>query len=196
MTIRQRILKAIYPFLLRTTKWAGKNTKVLKNENLQRPKELLYNLAFTTVNGKERNLSDFKGKKILFVNTASDCGYTAQYADLQQLHDEYKESVVVLGFPANDFGEQEKGTNEQIQEFCTVNFGVTFPLAIKTVVVKKEAQNEIYKWLTSKDKNGWNEEAPNWNFCKYLVDEEGTLTYYFDASVSPLSAEVANAIKG
>jgi len=195
MTTKQKIIKAIYPFLLRVTRVLGKNTKVLQNKTAQQPIEPVYNLPFATASGTETSLEKFKHKKILFVNTASDCGYTPQYTELQQLQEKYGEKVVVLGFPANDFGEQEKGTNEQIQQFCSVNFGVTFPLAKKSVVVKGGTQNKIYQWLTNKEKNGWNNEAPNWNFCKYLVNEEGTLTHYFDSSISPLSADVEEAIK-
>ena len=123
--------------------------------------------------------------KILIVNTASDCGYTPQYTDLEKLYKEYKDKLIILGFPANDFGEQEKGSNEEIASFCQINYGVTFPLMQKSTVIKSAAQNEVFKWLSDKNKNGWNEQEPTWNFCKYLVDENGILVNVYNSSVSP-----------
>ena len=131
----------------------------------------------------------------MLVNTASACGYTNQYEDLQKLSEKYKDQLVVIGFPANDFKEQEKGSDEEIAEFCKVNFGVTFPLMKKSVVKKTEDQNEVYQWLTDPAKNGWNEQEPSWNFSKYLVNEKGALTNYFDPSIEPLSKEVEEAIR-
>ncbi len=194
MTIKQKLLGAVYPALIKLTKLAGKNNAVLHNEKMMAPVSSIYNLIFQLNTGKEQALAVFKGKKFLFVNTASECGYTAQYAALQKIHQQYGNKVTVLGFPANDFGEQEKGDDASIEQFCTINFGVTFPLAKKSVVLKGEAQNDIYNWLTNPQKNGWNAKAPGWNFCKYLVNENGVLTHYFDPSVSPLSAEFLNAV--
>ena len=128
------------------------------------------------------------------MNTASDCGYTGQYGELEKLSQENKETLVVLGFPANDFKEQEKGTDENIASFCKLNFGVTFPLLQKSKTVKGTGQNEIFQWLTHKNKNGWNDQAPTWNFCKYLVDEDGKLVHFFASSVEPMSSEVLKAI--
>ena len=108
---------------------------------------------------------------------------------------ENKDKLLVIGFPANDFKEQEKGTDDEIAEFCKLNFGVNFPLMKKSVVKKNAEQNEIFKWLTDSSKNGWNSKAPSWNFTKYLVNEEGVLTNYFGSSVSPASIDVVNAIK-
>lgn len=194
MTIKQNLLKAVYPILVGITKLAGKNTKILRNQKTITHATSVYDLYFRESNGLEISLEKFKGKKILFVNTASDCGYTPQYKQLQQLHVQCGEKVVVLGFPSNDFGEQEKGNDEAIEQFCTINFGVTFPLAKKSVVIKSGLQNEIYQWLTDEQKNGWNKQPPTWNFCKYLVNESGILTHYFDPSVSPVSSEVLEAI--
>lgn len=195
MTVKQTLIKAVYPALLAITRLTGKNTKVIYNQDAKAPVQSIYDLAFTASNGTTISLNNFKGQKMLLVNTASDCGYTPQYNELQQLHRQYGNKVAVLGFPANDFSEQEKATDEAIQSFCAINFGVTFPLAKKSVVIKKETQNEIYQWLTSKDKNGWNNEPPGWNFAKYLVNEEGVLTHYFEPSVSPAGAEVLKAIE-
>ncbi|WP_315818648.1 glutathione peroxidase [Paraflavitalea speifideaquila] len=128
------------------------------------------------------------------MNTASDCGYTNQYEDLQKLYETYKDKLVIIGFPANDFHEQEKGNDEEIAQFCKVNFGVSFPLAKKSVVIKSPEQNPVFGWLTHKALNGWNEQEPSWNFSKYLVNERGVLTHYFDPSVSPTSNVVITAI--
>jgi glutathione peroxidase len=128
------------------------------------------------------------------VNTASDCGYTDQYNELQQLYSRFQNRVEVIGFPANDFRQQEKGTDEQIAEFCRVNYGVTFPLAKKSVVIKSPDQNPVFRWLSDKNLNGWNDKEPSWNFSKYLVDEQGMLTHYFDPAVSPMSKDVLSLL--
>ena len=132
---------------------------------------------------------------MLLVNTASDCGYTPQYTDLQKLYEEQKDKLVIIGFPANDFKEQEKGTDEEIAQFCKLNYGVTFPLMKKSVVIKSGEQNPIYKWLTDVKQNGWNEEQHSWNFSKYLISEDGVLLNYFGPSISPTSSSVTDAVK-
>jgi glutathione peroxidase len=152
-----------------------------------------YDLKMRTGDGKEFNFSSLKGKKVLLVNTASECGYTPQYTELQQLHENKGDKLVILGFPANNFGGQEPGTDAEIGAFCQKNYGVTFQIMEKTDVVGAN-QNDVYKWLTHKDQNGWNEEKPSWNFCKYLVDENGELVKFFSAAVSPLSEEVLKAV--
>ncbi|WP_127131282.1 glutathione peroxidase [Pseudoflavitalea rhizosphaerae] len=194
MTIRQRIMKFLYPLLMKLTKATGKNSKVLHNTNDQ-PMTSIYDLSVQLNNGKELNLGQYKGKKLLLVNTASNCGYTNQYDDLQALYKKFSGNLEIIGFPANDFHEQEKGTDEEIAQFCKINFGVTFPLVKKSVVVPATDQHPVYKWLTNKEENGWNEQAPTWNFSKYLLDENGHLTDYFDPSVSPLSNEVVTAVE-
>ena len=146
-------------------------------------------------NGDSIPLSNYKGKKLLIVNTASDCGYTDQYDNLQKLYEENKEKLVIIGFPANDFKEQEKGTDEDIEKFCRLNYGVTFPLAKKSSVIPGPEQNPIFQWLTDKNKNGWTSKKPSWNFSKYLINEEGVLVNYFDPSISPTGKEVMDAIK-
>ncbi|MGZ3880075.1 MAG: glutathione peroxidase [Flavisolibacter sp.] len=194
MTPKQQILKWIYPLFMGFQKAKGQN-KTVEGTPKSVPAVPFYQLSTFLNNGSELSFTNLKGKKVLLVNTASNCGYTNQYADLQNLYDSHKERLVVIGFPANDFKEQEKGTDEEIAQFCQVNFGVTFPLAKKSVVVKGESQNRIFKWLTSKEQNGWNEQPPTWNFSKYLVNEEGVLTHYFEPSVSPLDPEVLKAIE-
>ena len=154
------------------------------------PPRSFYQLNLLLNNQKLVPLGSFAGKKILLVNTASDCGFTPQFTELQQLQDKYKDSLVIIGFPANDFKEQEKGADTEIQAFCQVNFGVQFPLAAKSIVTKQEGQNEIFSWLTDKNQNGWNDQPPAWNFTKYLVNEKGILPHTFPSAVSPLSPHV------
>ncbi len=194
MTARQKVLKAVYPAWIFFTKLIGKNTDALVNEH-KAPTVPFHSLKAVLNNGTTYDFEALKGKKVLLVNTASDCGYTGQYDELQQLYKKFENKLVILGFPANDFKEQEKGSDEEIAQFCKVNFGVTFPLMKKSSVVKNESQNEVYKWLTDSTKNGWNSKQPSWNFSKYLVNEEGILTHYFDPSVSPVSEQVLKEIE-
>lgn len=194
MTVRQRFLKIVYPLWIAFTKLAGRNTKVFTNSKNVQPAEPVYSLQVPLNNGRILRLEACKGKKIMLVNTASNCGYTNQYNDLQKLYQQYNNQLEIIAFPANDFNEQEKGNDSDIAQFCQVNFGVTFPLAQKSVVVKKSGQNSIFNWLTNKARNGWNDKEPSWNFSKYLINEQGTLTHYFDPSISPLSGEVIKAI--
>ena len=192
MTYRQKILKAVYPAWMWWTKLKGKNVTELSNR--QKPPVSFYSLKDTLNNGSELDFATLQGKKVLLVNTASDCGYTNQYDDLQKLYEANNDSLIVIGLPANDFKEQEKGTDEEIAKFCKINFGVSFPLMKKSVVVKETDQNEVFKWLTDSTRNGWNNKGPSWNFTKYLVNEEGVLTNYFGPSVSPMSRDVLGAI--
>jgi glutathione peroxidase len=176
------------------TKLTGKNVTQLANQQKQPPVSF-YSLKTIANNGTVVDFSQYKGKKVLLVNTASDCGYTDQYDALQKLYEENKDNLLVVGFPANDFKEQEKGSDEEIAQFCKLNYGVTFPLMKKSSVVKGEMQNEVFKWLSDSALNGWNNKQPSWNFAKYIVNEEGILTNYFGSSVSPANADVMNAIK-
>lgn len=192
MTFRQKLLKAIYPLVM----WGSKKSTTAQNDDgAAIPPVSFYSLNTKMNNGKELNFETLKGKKVLLVNTASNCGYTAQYEDLQKLYEQYNSKLVIIGFPANDFKEQEKGDDEAIASFCKINYGVSFPLASKSSVIKSADQNPVYQWLTDKTKNGWNEKAPSWNFSKYLVDENGVLLDYFEPGVSPLSEEIVNAVK-
>jgi glutathione peroxidase len=194
MTIRQRVLKAVYPVFTWFGRITGSRSKSFTNESPKPPPQSLYSLSITLNNGDSIPLSTYKGKKILFVNTASDCGYTDQYDDLQKLYQENKNKLVIIGFPANDFKHQEKGTDEEIAQFCRLNYGVTFPLVKKSTVIAGPDQNPVFQWLTDKNKNGWTSKKPSWNFSKYLVNEEGILTNYFDPSISPTGKEVTEAI--
>ncbi|MFC6999077.1 glutathione peroxidase [Rufibacter roseus] len=153
----------------------------------------IFDIPLKTIDGRDITLKAYKGKKLLIVNVASKCGYTKQYADLEKLHKMHGDKVVVLGFPANDFGGQEPGDNEDIAEFCQKNFGVTFPLFEKASVIGAEKQ-PLYKWLTSKDENGTNSEAPAWNFSKYLISKDGKILKFYPSKVSPLSEELLRDI--
>lgn len=193
MTYRQKILKAVYPAWMWITRLAGKNTRKLSGN--KPPAVSFYSLSGKLNNGDTLQFASLKGKKVMLVNTASHCGYTNQYDDLQKLAEKYKDRLVVIGFPANDFKEQEKGSDAEIAEFCRLNYGVTFPLMQKSVVIPSPVQNPVYQWLTDSAKNGWNNKAPSWNFSKYLVNENGVLTNYFDPSVAPGSTAVINALE-
>ena len=195
MTYRQKVLKAVYPALMWVNKVTGKKSKVMSNDKPAAPPQSLYSLSIILNSGNTLRFDSLKGKKILIVNTASNCGYTNQYEDLEKLYEKYKDKLAIIGFPANDFKEQEKGTDEDIAQFCKLNYGVRFPLAKKSSVIKSDQQNEVFKWLTDKNKNGWNEQQPTWNFSKYLIDENGALIKYFDPAVSPASDEVIKAIE-
>lgn len=194
MTLRQRLLKAAYPVLMWATRAGNKNIVVLSHVPTTAPVSF-YSLQAVSIDGTPVDWTLLKGKKVMLVNTASDCGYTAQYAALQQLQDRFVDRMVVIGFPANDFKQQEKGDDAAIADFCQRNYGVRFMLTQKTTVIPGSLQHPVYRWLTDSLQNGWNTKAPSWNFSKYLVDEEGRLTHYFDPSVSPLSDVLINAIQ-
>jgi glutathione peroxidase len=195
MTPKQKIMKAAYPVISFFNNAFGNDKITAKNtQNMQAPVSF-YDLSIQLNDGSELSFSTLKGKKILLVNTASNCGYTGQYEGLQKLYEENKDNLVVIGFPANDFKEQEKGTDEEIATFCKKNFGVSFPLMKKSSVIKGPNQSKIFEWLTDQSKNGWNSQQPTWNFAKYLIDENGNLTYYFEPTLSPLSKEVIAAIE-
>jgi glutathione peroxidase len=193
MTYRQKLLKAVYPAFVWWAKLKGSNAKKLSNLK-ELPMVSFYSLKDTLNDGTVFDFAQLKGKKVMLVNTASDCGYTGQYADLEVLHQKYKDKLVMIGFPANDFGEQEKGDDNAIASFCKKNYGVTFLLMKKSSVIKGVEQNQIYRWLTDPAKNGWNDQQPTWNFCKYLVDEEGALRNFFGSSVEPMNSEITNEI--
>ena len=155
----------------------------------------VYDFSITRIDGEEINLNTFKGKKILFVNVASKCGYTPQYEGLQKLYEQNKEKLVIIGLPCNQFMHQEPGTNKEIKSFCTKNYGVTFPITEK-VNVKGDEIHPLYSWLTRKELNGVEESKVKWNFQKYLIDEEGKLVQVFGSKVEPLSPEIIDAING
>jgi glutathione peroxidase len=193
MTARQKILKAVYPMWMWFAGKKGLNDKNLSGDKMT-PAVSFYTLKDTAIDGTAFDFEKLKGKKVMLVNTASDCGYTGQYDDLQKLSEQYKDKLVVIGFPANDFKEQEKGTDEEIASFCKRNFGVSFPLMKKSSVIKGASQSKIFEWLTDSTKNGWNNQQPSWNFCKFIVDEHGRLTNFFGSTIEPLGEEVKAAL--
>ena len=149
----------------------------------------LHDFKVPGLDGSTIDYSKYKGKKVLIVNTASECGYTPQYADLQKLYEAHKSNLVIVGFPANNFGGQEPGTNTEIKEFCKKNYGVTFPMAGK-VSVKGDDIHPIFKWLTTKTENGVMDAEIKWNFTKFLLDEKGKLIAVFPSKVNPNSEEI------
>lgn len=154
----------------------------------------IHRFKVKSIEGATIDFASFKGKKILVVNTASECGYTPQYEDLQKLYDQYKGKLVVVGFPANNFGSQEPGSDTEIRAFCKARYGVTFPLASK-ISVKGTDMAPIYKWLTSKSENGVLDATISWNFNKFLLDENGKLLAYFPSKVKPMSDEILQYLR-
>jgi len=148
-----------------------------------------YSLSAVDIDGKLINFDKYKGKKLLIVNVASKCGYTHQYEDLQELHKKYNDKITILAFPSNNFGFQEPGSNDQIETFCEKNYGVEFQLFEKSDVRGKNS-NDVYKWLSSIDDNGWNDKSPRWNFFKYLIDTNGALKAIYSSNTNPLDKEI------
>jgi glutathione peroxidase len=152
-----------------------------------------YDFKVKTLEGKEFDFASLKGKKVMIVNTASKCGNTPQYKDLEEVYEKYQPNLVIIGFPANNFGSQEPGTAIEIRNFCTENYGVTFPMMEK-ISVKGDNMAPLYKWLTSKDKNGVLDSEVKWNFQKYLIDETGKLVAVIDPKEKPTSDKVLSWI--
>jgi glutathione peroxidase len=166
------------------------------NTSAQTPsnsKESLYDIKIEGIDGKIIDLKKYKGKKILFVNVASECGFTKQYDGLQELYSTYKDKLVVIGLPCNQFGGQEPGAAEEIQTFCRLNFGVDFPLTTK-IKVKGKGQHALYEWLTTKAKNGKKNSSVKWNFQKYLIDENGMFLDVFYSMTKPMSKKIIKLI--
>lgn len=154
----------------------------------------IYDIKVEALDGGQIDLSTYKGKKILIVNTASKCGYTPQYKNLEALYEKYKEKVVVIGFPSNNFMFQEPGDSKEIRSFCTKNYGVTFPMAAK-IDVKGKDMHPLYVWLTQKKYNQFSDNTVKWNFQKYLLDEHGKLLQVFSPGVDPMSEEVTQYLQ-
>ena len=153
----------------------------------------IYDFKVESLDGGTIDFSAFKGKKILIVNTASQCGYTKQYEGLEALYKKYQDKLVIVGFPANNFGGQEPGSNAEIKEFCKKNYGVTFPMAAK-ISVKGDDTAPIYKWLCNKSENGVLDAEIKWNFNKFLLDEKGKIIAKFDSKVTPMSEELTSKL--
>lgn len=153
----------------------------------------IYDFKVAGLNGDTIDFAQFKGKKILIVNTASKCGFTPQYEDLEKLYKTYKDKLVIVGFPANNFFSQEPGSNETISEFCKKNYGVSFPMAAK-ISVKGKNIAPIYKWLCNKEENGVMDAKISWNFNKFLLDENGKIIAHFKSAVKPMSEEIVSRL--
>lgn len=157
--------------------------------NKKTSKMNIYSIRINDLQGNNLDFSEFKGKKILFVNVASKCGFTPQYEGLQKLYDTYKDKLVVVGVPCNQFGKQEPGSSNEIQQFCKVNYGVTFPITEK-IDVKGDEQHPLYQFLTQKEKNGVKNSSVKWNFQKYLIDEKGNFVDYWYSLTKPQSKKI------
>lgn len=165
---------------------------ILMSTLITPPAKNIYEFSFTSIDGKNINLSQFKGKKLLLVNTASKCGFTPQYKELEELSKKFGDKLVVIGFPANNFGGQEPGDNEDIKSFCEKNYGVTFLLAEKSSV-KGEDINPIFNYLTKTDNPDFSGDI-KWNFEKFLIDEHGELIHRYRSAVKPLSTEITSQL--
>ncbi|KFF01621.1 glutathione peroxidase [Chryseobacterium luteum] len=191
-------MKKIFLLLLSFVAFLQNCTNQKSEISQSKTKELMgktiYDFKVESLDGKEINFADFKGKKILIVNTASECGFTPQYADLEKVYEEYKDKLVIVGFPANNFGGQEPGTNTEIGAFCQKNYGVTFPLAAK-VSVKGDDTAPIFKYLTEKDLNGVKNTTILWNFTKFLIDENGKLIDTFVSTTKPTDEAITKYLK-
>ena len=179
--------KIVLSILILVSIVSNSQTKI--NQNMS-----LYTIEINSLDGKPIHLNDYKGKYILFVNVASECGFTGQYEDLQKLYDTYQDKLMVIGVPCNQFGSQEPGTADQIQSFCSKNYGVTF-LMTEKINVKGEFQHPLYKWLTNKELNGVKSTSVKWNFQKYLVDDKGNFVDYFYSITKPLSSKITRQLK-
>lgn len=186
--------RLIFPVFAAITSVACAKVKT-RPENLQpvMNDSSFYQFKMKSLEGEMIDFSRYKGKYVLLVNVASKCGYTPQYAELQELHEKYGDKLVVLGFPANNFGAQEPGSDGEIQEFCSKNYGVTFQMFSK-ISVKGEDQAPLYRWLSTRELNGWNNDSPGWNFCKYLVDKSGNLLKFYNSAVRPMSPEITGQL--
>lgn len=154
----------------------------------------IYDIEIKSLQNSPILFSDFKGKHILFVNVASKCGFTPQYKDLEKLHNTYKDNLVVIGVPCNQFGSQEPGSSSEIEEFCEVNYGVSF-LITEKIEVKGENQHPLYEWLTSKKINNKKSSSVKWNFQKYIISPEGELIDYYFSITKPLSSKITKHLK-
>jgi glutathione peroxidase len=157
------------------------------------PPTSFYELSFKTITGENFKFDNLKGKKVLIVNTASKCGFTPQFKELEELNKQYGKDLIILGFPSNDFLGQDPGTNAEIKEFCEINYGVTFQMMDKSSV-KGKNKNLVYQWLSDKTKNGWNDSSPSWNFAKYMIDEQGRLIGFWPSKVKPMDNDIISKL--
>jgi len=188
-------LTSLFPIFLLSLFWV-QESHIQINKNFKNKKMSIHEFKVENINGDEFDFSSLKGKKIMVVNTASKCGLTPQYEQLEALYQKFKDqNFVIIGFPSNDFMGQEPGSNEEIMAFCKKNYGVTFPLMTK-VKVKGKDKCDIYSFLTSKTKNGLEDNKVQWNFQKYLLDEEGYLVKVISPRMTPDDPQIAAWIEG
>ncbi|MGL6127313.1 glutathione peroxidase [Chryseobacterium artocarpi] len=190
----KNIFLMLFAFVAILQSCTNQKSEISKAKTKELMGKTIYDFKVESLDGKEINFADFKGKKILIVNTASECGFTPQYADLEKLYEEYKDKLVIVGFPANNFGGQEPGTNAEIGTFCQKNYGVTFPMAAK-VSVKGDDTAPIFKYLTEKDLNGVKNSTILWNFTKFLIDENGKLIDSYVSTTKPTSESITKHLK-
>lgn len=184
MKIRKKIMILVYPFMMKILNLTGIGTRIYKNKKNVPFKESFYSLKAILNTGEEIQFDQYKNRKVLIVNVASECGFTPQYAELENLH-KNDEMLTIISFPSDNFGGQEPENDAEINNFYKINYGVTFPV-FKKNDVKGNSKQPVYEWLTNRNKNGWNDMEPQWNFYKYLVDENGNLSKIFSSSVSPM----------
>lgn len=169
---------------------------ILASAMIAQSPKTLYDFKVTDIDGKPYDLASLKGKKVMIVNVASKCGYTPQYEDLQKLYEQYRSAgFVILGFPANNFMKQEPGTNQEIKEFCSTKYNVTFPMMAK-VSVKGDDIHPLYAWLTSRELNGRIDASVKWNFNKFMIDENGQVVDYAGSGVKPFDDRIVGWITG
>jgi len=181
LSFRQKLVRTLYPAIRR----AGQSPLPQQPPVPVTPPVSFHTLRALSIEGDTLDFSSYRNRYVLLVNTASDCGFTPQYDGLEALRQKCPD-LAILGFPSNDFKQQEKGTDEQIASFCRINFGVGFPLVRKSKVTRGEGQHPVFAWLSDPSANGWNKQAPSWNFCKYLIDGEGRLVAVFPPTAEPL----------
>lgn len=170
------------------------NINIIMNNHTKQSTSSIYDIKINSLMGDNIDLNEFKGKTILFVNVASKCGFTPQYKDLQSLHEKYKEKLIIIGVPCNQFGAQEPGSSKEIESFCQKNYGVDF-LMTEKINVKGDEQHELYSWLTNKELNGVKTSSVKWNFQKYMIDKNGNFIDYFYSTTNPLSDKIIKNIK-
>ena len=192
-------MRLILPSILITSLLACGNAPkdaAVSQQQQKEPSMSFDNLSATDINGKPFDMAQLKGHKVMVVNTASECGFTPQYKQLEELYEKYKDKgFVIVGFPSNDFGAQEPGDEKTIAAFCEKNYGVTFPLMSK-IVTKGADQSPVYAWLTQKKLNGKLDSEVKWNFQKYLIDEEGNLVTMYPSAQEPMSDPILNWLDG
>ena len=169
--------------------------KVVQPDGPVEPIKSFYEIEIKDINGKRIELGSYSGKKVMIVNVASRCGYTSQYRNLQALYENWSDKIEIIAIPCNDYGGQEPGTNSDIKNFCDVNYGVTFTIAEKQNI-KSKPKSPLYEWLSNPDLNGWNSTLPSWNFCKYIINEEGQLIHFLRSGVNPSGKEIIDILQG